>query len=352
MTMRIRRLANTGLVLALLAAPAADCPAQGSRVPAELQRWLQPQSWERNGNGPVLGLGAPGEFDDMHLFAPCVRHEDDRFWLWYSGSRGKVAERVFELGLASSRDGRQFDKVADNPVFRFGDGRHSVLTPTVLREDGQWRMWFAATDFAGGSGLHTLHEATSQDGVHWSPPSPPLLQHVYAPSVLKIGQTYRMWFTRVGRNPWVIQHATSRDGRAWQVAPEPVLELDQPWELDRLFYPTVVRPDDAYLMWYGSYWKDAKPAQQTALGFAVSRDGLQWHKHPANPVFRPEPKHDWESHYVTSQSVLRLADGSWRMWYASRTKPPFTHKYFAIGTARWNGPPTEPAPASAAAARR
>jgi hypothetical protein len=118
-----------------------------------------------------------------------------------------------------------------------------------------------------------------------------------------------------------------------------VLEIDQPWELNRLFYPTVVRRDGVYLMWYGSYWKDARPAQKTALGFAASLDGLKWYKHPSNPVLRPEPKHDWESHYVTSQSVMPLADGTWRMWYASRTRPPFTHKYFALGTAVWNGPP-------------
>ncbi|MBM4049587.1 MAG: hypothetical protein FJ279_31210 [Planctomycetes bacterium] len=52
-------------------------------------------------------------------------------------------------------------------------------------------------------------------------------------------------------------------------------------------------------------------------------------------VFGPEPSRAWESHYTTSQSVLRLPDGSWRLWYASRPKPPFDHKYFAIGTARW-----------------
>ena len=57
-----------------------------------------------------------------------------------------------------------------------------------------------------------------------------------------------------------------------------------------------------------------------------------------NPVFGPEPSRDWESHYTTSQTVMRLADGSWRMWYATRPAPPFDHKYYAIGTAHWAGP--------------
>jgi hypothetical protein len=90
-------------------------------------------------------------------------------------------------------------------------------------------------------------------------------------------------------------------------------------------------------MWYGSYWR-GQDSQKTALGFAVSRDGLRWTKSPHNPVFRPDPMREWESHYTTSQSLIRLEDGSWRIWYASRTRPPFVHKYFAIGTARWAGP--------------
>jgi hypothetical protein len=115
-----------------------------------------------------------------------------------------------------------------------------------------------------------------------------------------------------------------------------VLGVDQQWESSRLFYPTVLVADDVFLMWYGSYWAERR--QTTALGFAVSLDGLEWYKHPRNPVFRPDPNRSWESHYTTSQSVLRLPDGSWRMWYASRKAPPWTNKYFAINTARWSGP--------------
>ena len=42
--------------------------------------------------------------------------------------------------------------------------------------------------------------------------------------------------------------------------------------------------------------------------------------------------------YTTSQSIVKLPDGSWRIWYAARQKPPFVHKYFAIGTARMSTP--------------
>jgi len=328
------------LILALLLSPCVAAAAP----PDELQRWLKrPQNWVRDVDGPIVSLGETGAFDDTHVFAPAVAFENDRFQLWYCGSPGTVAQRVFRLGLVTSRDGRLFRPHANNPVFEFGDGKHSILTPTLLRnpdgttlrEAGQLRLWFSSTWFEGKSNRHTLHEATSRDGVTWSKPSEPLLENVYAPTIIKNDDTYEMWYTDVGSEPWIIRHAMSRDGRRWQVTEQPSLVVDQQWEQRRLFYPTVIKLGDAYMMWYGSYWSGR--SQTTALGFAASGDGKTWHKHPANPVLRPDPERAWEAHYVTSQSVMRLKNGSLRIWYASRKKPPFVNKYFAINTAVWEG---------------
>jgi hypothetical protein len=90
-------------------------------------------------------------------------------------------------------------------------------------------------------------------------------------------------------------------------------------------------------MWYASYLHQDR--QTTAIGFAVSLDGVKWYKHPNNPVLRPDPGRPWESHYVSSQSETQLPDGSFRMWYASRKAPPFTNLYFAINAVHWSGPP-------------
>ena len=318
-------------------------------VPEELRRWLNPQSWNRDTEGPIIELGNVGKFDDTHLFAPCMSLEKGQFSLWYCGSQGTVKKRVFQMGLAHSSDGIQFQKHSNNPVFQFGDGKHSVLTPTLLRsptgatlrENTHLRMWFSSTDFQDSRGLHQLHESSSKDGIHWATPSPAELKHVYAPTILKTGRTYQMWFTDVSKDPWCIKHASSLDGNKWRVTSDPVLELDQEWESGRLFYPTVLKIDDVYLMWYGSYWTGRK--NTTSLGFAVSIDGLKWYKHPANPVLKPDIERPWESHYVTSQSVMQLPDGSFRIWYASRKKPPFTNKYFAINTAHWGGPQSKSA---------
>src|SRR5262245_32265310 len=151
--------------------------------PPEVAHWLVPQQWQRDVDGPIVSLGGDGQFDDRHIFAPAVVLENSRFSLWYSGSRGTPGNRVFRLGLATSDDGRLFTRHADNPVLQFADGAHSVLTPallrnsdgSVLRENGKLRTWFSSA-MLGKSGLHTLHESTSSDGIHWDEPSPALAE--------------------------------------------------------------------------------------------------------------------------------------------------------------------------------
>src|SRR5262245_16829752 len=101
-------------------------PAVLAETPPELALWLSPQKWERDTDGPILSLGKSGSFDDMHIFAPAVAEEKGQFLLWYSGSRGTPGNRVFRLGLATGTDGKRFERHAGNPVFDYGDGKHSV----------------------------------------------------------------------------------------------------------------------------------------------------------------------------------------------------------------------------------
>lgn len=305
-----------------------------------LDRWFCDQNWVRDTDGPCVSLGPDGAFDDMHVFGPAAIAKDGGFYLYHCGARGEVDKRVFRIGLSTSEDGIHFERHSNTPVLSFGD-RPSVLTPTFLRssdghallENGRYRLWFSSTTFPPGV-VHTIHETTSVDGITWETPSARQVSNAaYAPTVMRDGDRYLMWFTDVLALPWTIKFAESADGHDWDVRPDPVMRLDKPWEHNRLVYPTVLKRDDTFLMWYGSY--SEPEMKRTAISFAASEDGISWTKHPGNPVFEPDPSREWESHYTTSQSLLMFEDGSIRMWYASRTKPPFTHKYFAIGTALW-----------------
>jgi predicted GH43/DUF377 family glycosyl hydrolase len=326
--------------------------ARAEDVPQAVQAWLGPQQWSRDMDEPTLTLGEPGAFDDTHIFAPSVAKDDGGYQLWYCGSTGNALdvsekrvpdERCFKLGLAMSKDGLHFAKHG-KPVFELKESGRSILTPSILRsadgtpirEAGKLRMWFSTADFSGRTGPHVVQESTSADGVEWSPPSAPELQKAYAPSVLKTGDEYQIWYTDVSSFPWKFRHARSKDGSSWNVTPDPVMVIDQTWEYRVLVYPCVLKVGDCYLMWYGSYTSDDR--LKTAIGFAASQDGIHWHKHPGNPIFSPREDRPWESNYVGNASVIREPDGKFRMWYASRKKPPFVNLYYAINSASWAGP--------------
>src|SRR6186713_789179 len=66
----------------------------GQSASRDWSRWLVPQDWEKQKDGPVISLGEPGAFDDMHIFAPFVVYEKGLYSLLYPGSRGTVSDRV------------------------------------------------------------------------------------------------------------------------------------------------------------------------------------------------------------------------------------------------------------------
>lgn len=347
------------LMLTLMTEVTHSAEAEDAKA-ATSERWLKLQEWRRGSETPALSLGEKGRFDDQHIFAPHVIQMDGEFWMYYSGSQRcvdagtykgvakdpkqpeKSDQRLFKLGLARSKDGVHFERHSPEPVFSFGDDIHSIVTAAILknpdgsvcRENGKLRMYFAAVDFPNGKYKHYLYETTSADGLSWARPTL-VMENAYAPCVIKDGDKYRMWYTWIDKHPWHTNHAESTDGTHWTISEKPCIVMDQKWEVKDQVYPMIIRADGVWVMLYGCYWSDDK---HTALGFAVSQDGLTWTKHPDNPVFRPEPKHDWESNFTTSHTLLRLPDGSFRLWYAGRRQPPWSNLYFAIGTARWTGP--------------
>jgi hypothetical protein len=119
----------------LLAAAAIHSAAFAQTAAAQFDRWMAPQAWVRDTDGPLLALGKPGDFDDMHLFAPAVVREAGRFFLWYCGSQGAVAERRVRLGVATSDDGTYFARHPANPVLESSEQGNSAHWSGPARTD-------------------------------------------------------------------------------------------------------------------------------------------------------------------------------------------------------------------------
>ncbi len=162
-------------------------------------------------------------------------------------------------------------------------------------------------------------------------PSSPWMQAVGDPVVLRDGSVFKMWFAGhvfqgdPDEGITEIGYATSADGVNWSVRPEPVLHVGDPgeWDASSVETPAVIRKEDGtFEMWYsgfGAFAHDSTASPEDALfkiGHAVSPDGIEWTKDPANPVLdiAPEQPDVWDAWGVADPHVIKDGE-TYRMWY-------------------------------------
>ena len=205
----------------------------------------------------------------------------------------------------------KYDK---NPVI--GGTLGTCFDVTVLREGDKYRMWFSWRP------KRSLALTESEDGLAWSKPAIVLGPNaksgweddINRPVVLKKGDTYHVWYTgqtkgAQDKGKSSIGYATSPDGKTWnRESDKPVLSPEQAWEKVAVMCPHVLYDDQKklYRMWYSG----GDQFEPNAIGYATSADGLKWTRHDKNPIFRPEPKNDWEKDRVTACQVVKQGD-----WY-------------------------------------
>jgi predicted GH43/DUF377 family glycosyl hydrolase len=126
-----------------------------------------------------------------------------------------------------------------------------------------------------------------------------------------------MWYSGGGQyEPDAVGYATSRDGLQWARHPNnPVLHPDPqcPWEQHLVTACQVLKQGGWHVMFYIGF-RDVNHAQ---IGVARSRDGITgWERHPANPIIRPGYG-QWDADACYKPFAL-LTDGKWLLWYNGR----------------------------------
>ncbi len=153
-------------------------------------------------------------------------------------------------------------------------------------------------------------------------------------------------------DPWVLGRATAPgpDG-PWTIDPEPILTPGPTgsWDAGGLQWPSVVRTDDGYLMYFTAL---DRRGGQGSIGLATSPDGQTWTKHDG-PVLAPEL--DWERGQVDRPRVAvtprglvmvyaggRLTDRglAWSedgiAWQRDGELPVITQESFPISGSAWD----------------
>lgn len=177
-------------------------------------------------------------------------------------------------------------------------GEGNIYAPCVVLDGGVWKMWYGGQ---GKDGHDRILYAESQDGRRWKRRGTALedntANHINDPAVVKVGDSYFMYFTRAEK--FVIDRihvATSNDGLKWDVVG---VALDagraDAWDALSVGRPSVIRDEGLFKMWYdgrkdfpiGAPVEGAPVSNESHrfVGYATSRDGLHWVRQSDQPVF-------------------------------------------------------------------
>ncbi len=199
----------------------------------------------------------------------------------------------------------EWTRYPGNPILTEGPSGawddHGATFASVIYDSlaAEFRMYYHG--FSGTT--HQVGLATSPDGLNWSKhPGNPVLtpgpdawdaNQVRVPMVWKEGMTdYRMIYTGNGSGGMQIGYATSTDGINWTKHPSNPVFNDPTWAFGETENWGVMKVGSEYLMWYSDFG-------MRQSGIAVSTDLLSWTPHQAAPIFASSgiPSDDRYSQY-------------------------------------------------------
>lgn len=230
----------------------------------------------------------------------------------------------YGLGAAISSDGLDWEKLSGDPMLSLAGQEFGMLWHGGVFEQAQYVTYYSLGSTRGGRTGTRIYRATSPDGQTWTPDPTPVIDlgtagsyddyDVYAPSILIEDGVYKMWYTALSESAGTsIAYATSADGIQWaKYEGNPVLSQKG------AYYPAVLNIEDTYMMWYSL--PNTADDKHVAIFLATSTDGIQWTPHPDNPVLLRGQAGDWDSESVLEPSVY--FDGRvFHMWFTGSAGP-------------------------------
>jgi predicted GH43/DUF377 family glycosyl hydrolase len=216
-------------------------------------------------------------------------------------------------GATNTATSGAWEKYSGNPVM--GGKYGTCFDVSVLKEGDTYRMWVSWRP------KQSVAIVESRDGIHWSQPPKIVLgprtengweDDINRPVVIQRNDGYHMWYTGQARGRSQIGYATSPDGVVWKrMSAHPVLSPDQPWEKAAVMCPDVIWDASAkiFRMWYSG----GEQYEPDAIGYATSSDGMTWIKHAGNPIFKSDPGAEWEKYKVTACQIVE--DEGWHLMF-------------------------------------
>lgn len=221
----------------------------------------------------IFSIGELGAFDENGVSYPWLFEHHGETYMLYVGWRPTVLTPFTNgLGLAKELSDGTFQRVSRAPILPFdNDDYLSIGSSSVFVEKDKIRLYY--TSFLKWGTLPGEHKhyyvikyAESIDGIHWERKNHICVNAIYddefsicRPSVIKIDDTYHMWFSYRGEN-YSLGYAHSKDGINW-IREDSMAGIKQSaagWDSEMQCYCQVFQHELEYYMLYcgNKYGKD------------------------------------------------------------------------------------------------
>ena len=299
------------------------------------------QKWEKYSGNPLFSIiGDEGSWNDYYQKATGylghVLRDDTEYKLYLGGHDGAR----FRIGLWTSESLTSgWEEYDGNPILSVGTSGSwdfdRVANPTVIKDGDTYKMWYRGYD----GNYHRLGYATSDDGITWTKDATnnPVFGHgsgwehygAAMPFFLKDADTYKMWYIGYpSTGPFrSMGYATSPEGIVWTRSENnPVLGRGSSgsWDSEWIGTPMVIKDEEQYLMWHCG----GTATDNAQIGFAKSEDGINWIKDLRyNPCLNKGSTGDWDSASVIVLDVFK-EDTTYNMLYLG-----WNETYVGVGLA-------------------
>jgi len=283
--------------------------------------------WTREGD--VFSAVDSDDPDSLRAWQPWViEDDDDTLRMWYAGhdeSTGRILAATKQPDHGWHRLG-----VAVDAGLAGDSDRYGVESPCVVKVPAGYLMAYGGSD-----GEHTrLHMATSGDGRRWIGHGSVIQRGqedalaASDPCLFISGERWWLFFSgcdgaNQGRRTAILA-AVSQSGASWDRV-GPVLVPEQ-GEL-AVRHPCVLEIAHRFHMFYAS-----ETDEHLTIALATSPDGLDWERRGIVLTTTGD-----RADAVDTPCVVRLRDGSLRMWYAVRPRGD-TRLAYRISAAAFPGP--------------
>lgn len=170
----------------------------------------------------AVSWNSQGYWDNYHAYSPTVIKEDNGVYkMWYAGYCTRRSPHRWSLIYCESTNGINW--TGYQSVIKIGsagkwDKKH-LHEPCVIKDGQKYKMWYTAI-----SDRHRTVYCDSDDGIHWYNFKLVIREgfegvhdkvHAYLPTIIKEDGAYRMWYTAHRSIHTSIVHCVSMDGKNW-----------------------------------------------------------------------------------------------------------------------------------------